>query len=505
MKAIFYAFCWLLPVLSFCQQSTPATLFPADVSGASFVYHPKSESLLLIGGSSIIPDSARSDVWKWNGKTWSKIEAAGPGSRNFFPGVLNTKTGYIYSYAGMDAIGNASLKDMWSFNGKKWSRVTTTDIGTHDHHNMVYIDHLDAFLVYGGNINKYPNFDTATWILKDGNFTKLNIPGPGFRWHYGIVYDKNRKKVVMYGGGEKPDEHWEFDGAKWTKINSEVNPGRRLYHRMVYNEDAKTVIVHGGMVNQNPGDPVHNVTPTTWAWDGSTWKKIAEDPVFAMAMGYDAKRKKVVMYGKDGRSENSNFGLWELNNDKWIRIADYGKVDETGYVKKWTKEHPDDMQALTKYADIMEWQTQEFAEAAAAYKRLIKVYPQNTGMLSSLAYVLAAQGKTIEADEYLQKLNEIGGLNRDVYARLAGRLYQVKNFKEAVIYYNKLLEYAPKGNDFFRLARAYAMLGEKDKAYENLIKAIQNGYNAKKNFEDDADLAGLKSDTRFQELLSKLK
>jgi hypothetical protein len=44
---------------------------------------------------------------------------------------------------------------------------------------MDYIDHLDAFLVYGGNINGYPNYDTTTWICKDQNFTRLDVPGPG--------------------------------------------------------------------------------------------------------------------------------------------------------------------------------------------------------------------------------------------------------------------------------------------------------------------------------------
>jgi hypothetical protein len=33
-----------------------------------------------------------------------------------------------------------------------------------------------------------------------------------------MVYDKHRKKVVLYGGGQKPDEHWEFDGNIGQKL-----------------------------------------------------------------------------------------------------------------------------------------------------------------------------------------------------------------------------------------------------------------------------------------------
>jgi tetratricopeptide (TPR) repeat protein len=501
---IFFVIC-LLPLTSFCQTSAPKVLFPASVSGASFVYHPKSEALLLIGGTPAIPDSVRSDIWKWDGKNWSKIDAVGPGARNFFPGVVNTKTGNIYSYAGMKAIGDVPMKDMWSFNGRSWSKVTTDDIGTHDHHNMVYMDHLDAFLVFGGNNNGYPNFDTVTWLLKGGKFKALNIPGPGYRWHDGMVYDKQRKKVVLYGGGEKPDEHWEFDGERWTKIVTTLNPGRRLYHYMAYNDDLKVVILHGGLINQDPRDPVHDSTPTTWEWNGISWKKIAEDPVFAMAMGYDTKRKKVVIYGKTDRSEDSNIGLWELNNNKWVKIVDYGKWNMVEYVKQWTEQHPDDIQALVKYADILEWRTKEFAKAETAYKKLVTVYPQDIGMFSSLAYVLSAQGKIDEANGYLQRLNELGSLNKNIYARLAGRLRQEKKFNEAIVYYNKILETDPKGKDFYSLACTYALVGEKEKAFDNLNKAIENGYNSKKQFEDDANLISLRSDKRFQDLLSKLK
>ena len=505
MKTFFCTCYLLLSIGLFCQKINSETSFPPSVESASFVYHPESEALLLIGGVSAIPDSIRSDVWKWDGKSWVKINAMGPGGRNFFPGVLNTKTGTIYSYAGMKAVGDVPMKDMWSFNGKNWSPLTTDDIGTHDHHNMVYMGHLDAFLVYGGNNNGYPNFDTVTWLLKDGKFSALRIPGPGPRWHYGLVYDRERKKVILYGGGEKPDEHWEFDGTKWTKIMTTVNPGKRLYHQMVYDDDLKLVILHGGMINQNPRDPVHDSIPTTWAWNGRSWKKIAQDPVFAMAMGYDLQRKKVVIYGKTSRTDNSNIGVWELTKDKWMQIADYGKWNMVDYVRQWTEQHPDDMQALMKYADILEWRTKEFAKAETAYKTLLATYPVDKGMLTALIYVLSAQGKIEEANEYLLKLNELGTLNKNVYARLAGRLRQERKYREAIVYYNKLLETDLKGENYYNLASVYALLNEKEKAFDNLVKAIENGYNSKKKFEEDADLASLKIDRRFQDLLLRLK
>jgi len=138
-----------------------------------------------------------------------------------------------------------------------------------------------------------------------------------------MAYDKNRKKVVLYGGGEKPSELWEFDGKQWQKITRDVSPGKKLYHHMVYDENLKMVILHGGWHNQDPNDPFNGLTPETWGWDGNSWTKITQQNVFAHAMGYDATRKVVVAYGRSGSSNNFPFGVWNLQNGKWEKIADY--------------------------------------------------------------------------------------------------------------------------------------------------------------------------------------
>jgi tetratricopeptide (TPR) repeat protein len=487
---------------TFSQEQIPDVTFP--ISGGSFIYHPERKALLLAGGSSIIPDSVQSDVWKWDGKNWSKIIAKGPGSRDFFKGALNTKTGLLNFYAGMDASGKPK-SDLWSFNGQKWTKVQTENIGTHDHHNMVYMDHLDAFLIYGGNINGYPNFDSATWLLKNGQFTKLDVPGPGPRWHHGMVYDKSRKKVMLYGGGEKPDEQWEFDGAKWTKIITSENPGMRLYHHMVYNEDSKTIILHGGWSNQNPRDPNNYSSRTTWEWNGATWKKIAEEPIHALSMSYDANRKVIVAYGYNGKPENSNLAIWEMTNNKWKKKIDYIKWSAFDIVKRRVEQDSNDFLALAKYADMLQWQTKQYTEAEAAYKKLEKAYPKKINMLKDLALVLSMQGKMEEAEKYITKVDQAGLMNRLSYLRLAGLLSNEKKYRESIKYQEKALSMEPRGGDYYNLACSYAHLGEKDKSFDDLNKAIEYGFNTRSQYENDKDLESLRSDNRWKDLLFKLK
>jgi len=100
------------------QVAIPDETFPIPRDKASFIYHPPSKALLLVGGSPLIPDSIRSDVWKWDGKRWSKINADGPGSRAFFPGALETGTNLIHSFGGVE-IRMEGL-DLRNSKGDRW-------------------------------------------------------------------------------------------------------------------------------------------------------------------------------------------------------------------------------------------------------------------------------------------------------------------------------------------------------------------------------------------------
>jgi hypothetical protein len=295
-----------------------SSALPDGRASGHLIYHPESKALLLFNGYEMHLDSDRNDVWKWDGTSWEKIAVSGPGSRSLSAGALNTHTGIIQVFGGIGKEGYEKGKkgDAWNFDGSRWKKIHTNDIGTRDHHKMVYADHLNSFVLYGG-LNANREYDTATWILKNNQFTSLNIPGPGPRYHFAMAYDRNRKKIVLYGGGKPPlrDELWEFDGIRWSKITTNITPGGRLRHNLVYSDDLKMVVLHGGY---------EKTTGWTWGWDGKNWKKIAENgPIGDLqALGYDPVRKVIVAYGGAGDLLMSQ--LWELKEGKWKMISDNG-------------------------------------------------------------------------------------------------------------------------------------------------------------------------------------
>lgn len=301
--------------------------------------------MLLFDGYAVHPANGKNSVWKWNGKKWEEIDVAGPKTKTLSSGAYDDNNNVAVIFGGIGPKGYDELTgDSWMFNGKEWKKINTNDIDTRDHHKMVYANHLDAFVMYGG-INSKRNSDSATWILKDGMWTSKNIPGPGARFHFAMAYDKSRKKVVLYGGygnNQLHDDTWEFDGSSWQQIQV-TGPGPRGRHAMCYDPDKKMVILQGGDVwkkkvdtSVNKEGEVWDLRGDTWGWDGVKWIKIADNGPARMlpALGYDEARHVLVSFG--GGDDFHHSDTWELKDDQWKLVADNGKWkwDGKGYKKE---------------------------------------------------------------------------------------------------------------------------------------------------------------------------
>lgn len=309
IKLLFLVFC---PLILFAQQNMK---LPDARGRAHLVYHPKSKALLLFDGYSTHLDSTQNNVWKWDGKKWDRIIAYGPSSRSANAAALDPETGDVILFGGWGKGGPAtdSRNDTWKFDGSKWTEIKTNFIDKHDHHKMVYVDHLNAFVIYGGFNSTTKTFDSTTWLLKDNMFTGLSIPGPGASGNAGFAYDPVRKKVVLYGGKkyDLPAELWEFDGKKWEQVPVE-NIGMTTGQEMVYSNVHKMIIVNG--------------YSGTWGWNGKAMTKIAEPgPVGSnTALGYDQERKVVVAYGGFMENNTISSALWELKDGEWKKVSDNG-------------------------------------------------------------------------------------------------------------------------------------------------------------------------------------
>jgi ketosteroid isomerase-like protein len=115
---------------------------------------------------------------------------------------------------------------------------------------------------------------------------------------------------------------------------------------------------------------------------------------------------------------------------------------------------------------------QQWTEAAAAYQELVNQSPNDS----------VAWHRLGTSQIYLRKLPEA-----------------IKSLEQAIKVGGGVAV------DFYNLACAFALSGEKEKALNNLEKAINAGFTDKQQYETDSDLDSLRETERFKELLKRLR
>lgn len=193
-----------------------------------------------------------------------------------------------------------------------------------------------------------------------------------------------------------------------------------------------------------------------------------------------------------------------LPREAWaaLNMQNYTKAAELA--GQWIVTHPDDASALEVLSTALK-NSNRLAEAESVYKKRLTLQPNDAGILIDLVLVSHVLDKTEDAEAYLTQAMKTGGVDRFNYLNLATSLYNNKKYKVSALYYDEALKLQPTGLDYYNQACCYALANEKDKAFISLNKAIEFGLNSKQQYENDTDLQSLKSDSRWQELLVKLK
>lgn len=178
-------------------------------------------------------------------------------------------------------------------------------------------------------------------------------------------------------------------------------------------------------------------------------------------------------------------------------------------LQKYIAENPNDGDAYNHYGRMLA-QLRRFDEAGAAYEKALALGVGHGGVYNGLGQTRVAQKRWDEAVRYLTRAVELGARNSLVYGQLAYAKLALNRNEEAIKNYEKAFEAGippganTRGIAYYNMASGYARLKQIDKAFEMLNKAIDEGLNNRQTFESDADLAPLRADARFQELLKRL-
>jgi len=141
-----------------------------------------------------------------------------------------------------------------------------------------------------------------------------------------MAYDRNHKRMVLFGGYYGPDnvfydETWEYEDGRWTQRFPAHHPPARESSALVYDADRGVVVLFGG--GRAAGSTVYG---DTWEWDGSDWTERLDLPTspparWAHSMTYDEGRRRTILFGGLTGAYAAFDDTWEYDGHTWTRVA----------------------------------------------------------------------------------------------------------------------------------------------------------------------------------------
>jgi hypothetical protein len=101
--------------------------------------------------------------------------------------------------------------ETWSWDGSTWTKLNAEGPGPLVHHAMTYDAARDRVVVFGGS--QGGGVTDATWEWDGLRWTRIAsaASGPSARTGARMAYDAARKVSILYGGDGR-DDTWSWDG-----------------------------------------------------------------------------------------------------------------------------------------------------------------------------------------------------------------------------------------------------------------------------------------------------
>ncbi len=175
-----------------------------------------------------------------------------------------------------------------------------------------------------------------------------------------------------------------------------------------------------------------------------------------------------------------------------------------------TLANPRDAEAFRQHARVLV-QLQRYAAADSAYQRAYVLDSTHPGLLSGLGQMRIGQQRWGEGAELLERAIAGGVEHSFILGQLGWAQLHLGRNAEAARSYERAFELgippgrSTRGIAWYNLACAYARLGQADRAIEALEQAFSEGVNDRRTYEQDSDLASLRSNPRFRALIDRMQ
>lgn len=318
---------------------TPVPATPVDrVTSAAAAYDTTRQQLVRYGGASSFGSLQESYTYVLRDLEWqlSRITSVpDPRSMPVFRRDPARNTiwvmGGLSEYSYNNNVGY--LSDLWRYTGGTWYKINAKGTPAGCVTPLSAFDTDRNVLVVVCNGTEVNEFDGESW--KSVSSEKA----PDRRRFSGLVYDANLKKIILFGGYDNTlnfrDDTWSWDGKAWSEIKAKTRPPHRAQTVMWYDPLAKKTIVYSGVGRPNIEQRVTRYADM-WSFDGTNWTamNISQTPGirFGAQSAIDPRTGKLLLFGGLHATVDEKGGVNQFyDNDTWLW---------DGSANSWTKLSP---------------------------------------------------------------------------------------------------------------------------------------------------------------------
>jgi len=314
-------------------------------------YDARRQVLVLSGGTDE-NGVVFSDVWEWNGTTWTaRPDAPLPVPRAGHLLIHDRIRGVTMQLQGAACVRDLGVppslfpprygpcnytRRIWEFDGQTWLEKTRPDyfsFPSPSSNPMVTFDsRRSAIILYGVwtqlEYLQPPqgcSWTAETWEWLDGSwFRRWPSPEPPARRYAPIAFDERRGVTVLFGGQERATcanplgDTWEWDGANWSlRANGSPGPAARYYASASYDSWRGVTVMVGGNI------PGYLFSEETWEWDGTIWRLAGRLPPrtgrINASFAFDRRRGVCVLFGGNDWDNRYPTDVWEWDGTVWTQ------------------------------------------------------------------------------------------------------------------------------------------------------------------------------------------
>jgi hypothetical protein len=280
--------------------------------GAHATCYDSARDRIVVVGGTAWGTPADSSVWEWDGTAWLR--------RTYAPPKIREQSLLVHDIAHDRLIlyGRRSEADTWVRSQGNWQLVvpapisyTTTHPGTINGIQLVHDEARDQTLLLAGDSG------FAFWRLAGNQWLPITAGTPSSRQNPGVVYDRARQRVVLFGGASgttKRNDLWTWNGTAWTQLFPVHSPHPRDNPGIAYDPLRDRIVVLGG--GQESGLPTD-----TWEYDGTDWSlesTAAVTPPQSPVLAYDEVRQTTVALLQQF---SGPLQTWQWDGVLWTQVS----------------------------------------------------------------------------------------------------------------------------------------------------------------------------------------